>query len=242
MVELFSEFINQWDWTRKIVPDLIIYMGSFFCLAFIPSSFSKKVWAVLAWFAVVNLVFLLDVGNIINWRNPILFLTLGHAPWILVVLDFLFKGKLSPKVLAMPMRSLILWQTTRVMSVHLVFTIFGGLAPVTFAAPVALSEILTGLGAILLYFKFNPDSINYRRVLLFWNTYGLISVLSAEYRIFFANPQLRFFSGDAEVLTYFTSYPQAWCYCFWFPIAIGMHAALYYKLYSARAQGQGVIS
>lgn len=237
MVDLFKEFLSEWDWTNKLVPDLIIYFGSFFCFAFIPASFGKKVWLVLAWFVGVNAVFLLDLGNVVEWRNPMIFLTLGQAPWILVVLDLLFKGKLSSKVAAIPLRSIILWQTTRIMSVHFVFTIFGGLAPATFSAPVALSEIITGLGAVVLYFKFNAESSNYRMVLLFWNTYGLTSMLSAEYRIFFANPQLRFFRGDADVITYLTSYPQAWCYCFWFPLAIGMHAALYYKLYITRPQG-----
>jgi len=231
-----AEWFSEIDWSDKFIPDLIIYVLSFFCLALIPASFKKMIWVVLLWFVGINVLFFFNLVPAFNWRNPIVFIALGQAPWILVALDLIFKGRLSPKVETIPLQSMILWQTTRIMSIHFFLSLFGGLTPPTFSGPVALSEIVTGLGAIVLYFKFNPESNLYRTLLIFWNTYGLTSILSAEYRIFLSNPHHRFYRGDGDIFSYITSYPQSWCYCFWFPIAIGMHAALYYKLYQVRTR------
>jgi len=228
------EWLSDIDRADKIVPDLVIYGSSLFCFAFMPAHFGRKIWWLIAWFLFMNLAFLLGLWDFLHWERPALFIAFGQLPWILVVADLLFKGRLSPKVAAIPMRELLLWQTTRLMGVHFLLAIYGGYAPDDFAAPVGLSEVLTGLGAAALYIRYKPESGLYRTMLIFWNTYGLTSMLSTEYRIFMSNPNLPFARNSSEIFQYMTSYPQNWCYCFWFPIAIGMHAAVYYKLYLVR--------
>jgi hypothetical protein len=228
------EWLSDIDRADKLIPDLVLYVSSLLAFAFLPAHFGRKVWWLLAWFLFVNLAFLLDLWDSLNWEGPALFILLGQLPWILVVADLLFKGRLSPKVEAIPMRELLLWQTTRLMGVHFALAIYGGYAPDEFGLQVGFSEVLTGLGALALYVTYKPDSSWYRTCLIFWNTYGLTSIMSTEYRIFMSNPHLPFARYSGEIFSYVTSYPQNWGYCFWFPLAIGMHAAVYYKMYQAR--------
>ena len=228
------EWLSEIDRADKLVPDLVIYGSSLLSFAFIPPHFGRKIWWLLGWFLFLNLVFLLELWDFVSWESPAIFIALGQLPWMLLLADLLFKGRLAPKVAAIPMRELILWQTTRLMGLHFLLAIYGGYAPDDFAAPVGLSEIITGLGAIALYVKYRPESGLYRTFLIFWNTYGLTSVMSGEYRIFLSNPHIPFSRYSSEIFKYVTSYPQNWGYCFWFPLAIGMHLAVYYKLYLSR--------
>jgi hypothetical protein len=230
------EWLSDIDRADKLVPDLVIYLSSIGSFAFMPAHFGRKVWLLLGWFLFLNFAFLLDLWDFLNWEGPALFIALGQLPWILFLLDLAFKGRLARKVLAVPMRELLLWQITRLMGLHFVLAIYGGYAPEEFALQVGFSEMVTGLGALALYFTYKPERGWYRTLLLFWNTYGLTSVASAEVKIFLSNPHLPFAHFSREIFQYMTSYPQNWSYCFWFPIAIGMHAAVFYKMYQARGQ------
>ncbi len=229
------EWISEIDRADKLVPDLVLYGSSLLGFVFMPAHFGRKVWWMLAWFLFLNLAFLLNLWDFLDWKSPAIFLLVGQLPWILFVADLLFKGRLSGKVAAIPMKELLLWQTTRLMGLHFLLAIYGGYVPSEFAAPVGLSEIITGLGAVGLYVKYRPQSGLYRTLLIFWNTYGLTSVFSTEYRIFMANPHLPFGHHSTEIFQYVTAYPQNWGYCFWFPLTIGMHAAVYYKMYHAKS-------
>jgi hypothetical protein len=228
------EWLIDIDRADKVIPDLVIFGSSLLAFMFMPTHFGRKIWWFVGWFLFLNFAFLLELWDFLNWQGPALFLALGQLPWILLIADLVFKGRLSPKVQAIPMRELLLWQTTRIMGIHFLLSIYGGFAPDIFAAPVGLSEMLTGLGAIALYVKYKPESSWYRTLLIFWNTYGLTSVLSAEYRIFLSNPHFPFQRNSSAIFEYMVSYPQSWVYCFWFPLAIGIHAAIYFKLYQAR--------
>lgn len=228
------DWLSDIDRADKLVVDLVLYLFSIGAFAFMPAHFGRKVWILVAWFLFLNFAFLLELWDFLNWEGPALFITLGQIPWILFVLDLLFKGKLSGKILAVPMKEILLWQTTRLMGIHFVVAIYGGYAPEEFALQVGFSEVVTALGAIALYFTYRPEKGWYRTMLIFWNTYGLTSVLSAEVKIFLSNPHLPFSHFSREIFQYMTSYPQNWAYCFWFPIAIGMHASVFYKMYHTR--------
>ncbi|MDB5049322.1 MAG: hypothetical protein JWO30_2393 [Fibrobacteres bacterium] len=228
------DWLSDIDLADKLVVDLVLYLFSIGAFALMPAHFGRKVWILVAWFLFLNLAFLMDFWDFLNWEGPALFILLGQVPWILFVLDLLFKGRLSSKVAAVPMREILLWQVTRIMGIHFVIAIYGGYAPEEFALQVGFSEAVTGLGALALYVTYRPEKGWYRTLLIFWNTYGLTSVLSAEVKIFLSNPHLPFSHFSREIFQYMTSYPQNWVYCFWFPIAIGMHAAVFYKMYQTR--------
>lgn len=228
------EWLSDIDRADKLVADLVLYVFSIAAFALMPAHFGRKVWTLVAWFLFLNFAFLLDLWDFFNWQGPAFFILIGQLPWILFVLDLLFKGRLSPKVAAVPMREILLWQITRIMGIHFVLAIYGGYAPEEFALQVGFSELLTGLGALALWIWYRPDKGWYRTLLIFWNTYGLTSVMSAEVKIFLSNPHLPFTHYSREIFQYMTSYPQNWAYCFWFPIAIGMHAAVFFKMYQSR--------
>lgn len=229
------EWLSDIDRADKLVSDFVLYAFSIASFAFMPAHFGRKVWLLVGWFIVLNVAFLLGLWDFLDWEGPALFLLFGQLPWILFVADLIFQGKLSPKVAAIPMRELLLWQTTRLMGLHFVLAIYGGYAPEEFGLQVGFSEVVTGLGAVALYFGYNPARSVHRTLLLLWNTYGIISVLVAEYKIFLSNPHVPFAHYSREIFSYMISYPQNWVYCFWFPVAIGMHAAVFYQLYLSRA-------
>ncbi len=224
------EWLQDIDRADKLVPDLVLYGSSILAFAFLPAHFGRKVWLLVGWFLALNVAFLLGIWDFLDWRGPAFFIACGQLPWILFVADLLFRGRLAPKVEAIPMRELLLWQITRLMGLHFILAIYGGYAPDEFGLQVGFSEMLTGLGAFVLYLTYRPDKGWYRTLLIFWNAYGLTSVLSAEYRIFLSNPRLPFTRYSREIFQYMISYPQNWVYCFWFPVAIGIHAAVFYKM------------
>ena len=229
------EWLSDIDGADKLVVDLVLYLFSIAAFALLPAHFGRKLWILVTWFLVLNFGFLLDFWDFLDWEGPAHFIILGQLPWILFVLDLLFKGRLSTKVAAVPMREFLLWQITRLMGIHFVIAIYGGYAPEEFALQVGFSELVTGLGAVGLYLAYRPEKGWYRTLLIFWNTYGITSVLSAELKTFLSNTHLPFSRHySREIYQYMTSYPQNWEYCFWFPIAIGMHAAVFYKMYLAR--------
>lgn len=228
------EWLSDIDRADKLVADLVLYAFSIAAFAMMPAHFGRKVWTLVAWFLFLNFAFLLDLWDFLNWQGPAFFILIGQLPWILFVLDLLFKGRLSHKVAAVPMREILQWQITRIMGIHFVLAIYGGYAPEEFALQVGFSELVTGLGALALWIWYRPEKGWYRTLLIFWNTYGLTSVMSAEVKIFLSNPYLPFSHYSREIFHYMTSYPQNWAYCFWFPIAIGMHAAVFFKMYKSR--------
>ncbi len=218
----------------KLFLDLLIYFFSYLSLTLIPNFFGRKIWWVVAWFIAVNFIFLLGFIPGFNLGNPLLFLALGQLPWVLIVADLIFSGKLSSKIGEIPVHEILLWQITRLMGLHFILGIFGGHVSAEFAAPLGMSEVLTGIGAVILFFGFNPEKNWHKTVLIFWNTYGLTSVLSGEYHIVVSNPSFGFSRSSNEVFQYITAYPQNWQYCFWFPIAICLHATIFYKIYLMR--------
>lgn len=228
------EWLADIDRADKLVPDLVLYGFSILSFAFLPAHFGRKVWLLVAWFLGVNVAFLLGFWEFLDWEGPAFFILTGQLPWILFIADLLFKGKLAPKVAAIPMRELLLWQITRLMGLHFILAIYGGWAPEEFGLQAGFSEIITGLGALGLWIWYKPDRGWYRTLLIFWNTYGLTSVLSAEVKILLSNPHLPFSHYSREIFQYMATYPQNWAYCFWFPVAIGMHAAIFYKMYLSR--------
>lgn len=228
------EWLGDIEWTDKLVPDLVIYAFSLLGFTFLPAHFGRKVWLLVAWFVGVNAFFLVARAGYLDWHSPYLFSALGQVPWILFVLDLLFSGQLARRLSAIPVREIVLWQTIRLMGLHYVVAFFGGYAPRGFALEAGFSELITGLGAIGLYAVYRPERGWYRTLLIFWNTYGLTSAVVTSYRVFLSNPDIPFNRYSREVFQYMTDYPQNWVYCFWLPLAIGMHAAVFYKLYKER--------
>jgi hypothetical protein len=236
------EWLADIDRADKLVPDLVVYAFSILAFAFMPAHFGRKVWLLVAWFLALNLAFLTGIWDLLDWHGPNFLVACGQLPWILFVADLVFNGRLAGKVAAIPMRELILWQITRLMGLHFILAIYGGYAPDEFGIQAGFSEIITGLGAVGLYFAYRPGSGWYDTLVLFWNTYGLTSVLSAEYKIFLSNPRLPLGQYSREIFQYMISYPQNWVYCFWFPVAIGIHAAIFYKMYRDRIGARSFIS
>lgn len=228
------EWLGDINWADKLVPDLALYGFSLLGFAFLPAHFGRKVWLMVAWFISVNALFLFSRAGYLDWQSPYLFSALGQVPWILIVLDFLFGGRLSVRIPPIPMREFLLWQTTRLMGVHYVLAIHGGYAPKGFALEAGFSELITGLGALALWAFHRPERGWYRTLLIFWNTYGITSALVTSYRVFMSNPDIPFAKYSREIFQYMTDYPQNWVYCFWLPLAIGMHAAVFHKMYKER--------
>jgi hypothetical protein len=105
-----------------------------------------------------------------------------------------------------------------------------------FALEAGFSEIITGLGALGLYLLYRPERGWYRTLLIFWNTYGLTSAVVTAWRVLMSNPDIPHARYSREVFQYMTDYPQNWVYCFWLPMSIGMHAAVFYKMYHERSR------
>lgn len=228
------EGVENISWTGKLIPDLVLYAFSLMGFFFLPGSFGRKVWILVGWFVGVNLLFLVSRAGYLDWQSPWLFSALGMVPWILFVLDLLFAGALSTRLKRIPMEELVLWQVTRLMGAHYVVAVLGGYAPRGFALEAGFSEVLTGVGALALWMTYSPGSGLYRTLLIFWNTYGLTSALVTGYRVFLSNPDVPYARYSREIFQYMTDYPQNWVYCYWLPLSIGMHAAVFYKIYKER--------
>lgn len=230
------EWLGDIHWADKLVPDLVLYLFSLLGFFLLPAHFGRKVWILVAWFVGVNGLFLLARAGYLDWQSPYVFSALGQIPWILFVLDLLFRGRLSVRLARIPMREIVLWQVTRLMGIHYVLAIFGGYAPKVFALEAGFSEIITGLGALGLYLLYRPERGWYRTLLIFWNTYGLTSAVVTAWRVLMSNPDIPHARYSREVFQYMTDYPQNWVYCFWLPMSIGMHAAVFFKMYHERSR------
>jgi hypothetical protein len=231
------EWLGDIPWADKLVPDLALFVFSLAGFASLPAHLGRLLWLLVAWFAALNVLFLAGAAAGFGWERPWLFAALGQAPWILLVLDLLFRGRLSGPVAAVPMREILLWNVTRVMGIHYILAVYGGYAPQEFAVEAGFSEIITGLSALVLWAFHRPDSGWYRTLLIFWNTYGLTSAVVTAWRTLLSNPQMPFSRYSREIFQYMTDYPQSWVYCFWLPLAISMHAAVFYKMYVERNSG-----
>jgi hypothetical protein len=235
------DWLESIDWSDKFPSDLVLYISSVLGFVLLPAHLGRRVWALLAWFLFVNVAFLIGLPYTPNWQRPYLFVLIGQVPWILFLADLFFRGRISRVLAEIPLRELVLWQAVRLMGIHFVLGAIGRHVPQEFALQIGFSEIITGLGALGLYALYRPQSGWYRTLLIFWNTYGLTSVLAAEYRTILSNPHLPVARYSQEIFQYMAAYPQNWLYCFWYPIAIGMHASVFYKLYLGRASGSDEI-
>ncbi len=210
---------------NKSTLDGVIYLFSFLGFALLPAGLGRKIWWVVLWFFLLNVVFLLGIWDIPVWQNGMLFTALTLWPALLFL--FLLGRR---QILAIPLKEFLLFNLFRVMGVHFILAIVGGYAPQTYALEVGFSEILTGLSGLALLTFYRPQKNGYLLLLLFWNGYGVTSVSTALFKTFFANPYLRLNFYTPEIYHYLSGFPQNWVHFFWFPLALAMHLALFYRI------------
>ncbi len=231
------QFFEAWHeivLTDKIVLDLWIYGFSFLAFAFLPKQLGKYIWWALAWFCLLNILLIMQLPWLTPWTSTVIFFLFSQLPWIVFLGSLRFPKSVTRKCIELPMRQILFWHITRLMGFHFAAALWGGYVHEEFGLGVGLSETLTGLGALILLAFYRPEQNFFRLLLLFWNTYGLTSVISALYKGFFSNPNLPMNMYSREIFRYICDFPQAWDYFFWFPMAVIFHLALFFKLYSGK--------
>ncbi len=209
----------------KRVLDGVVFLFSFIGFALLPAGLGRKIWWVLLWFFLLNIVFLLGIWDLPIWSNGILFTALTLWPAILFL--FLLGRR---QILTIPLKEYLLFNVFRLMGLHFILAILGGYAPQEYALEVGFSEMLTGLAALMLVVFYYPEKKGYLLLVLFWNGYGLTSVGTALYKTFSANPYLRLNQHTPEIYHYLSVFPQNWVHFFWFPLVLAFHLALFYRI------------
>lgn len=200
----------------------------------LPSNLGKWLWFLVAYFIVINAGFLLQNHDYAPSENLWTYLLLSQGPWLVVLADLVFKGRLARLVQTMPYRQLLLFEATRLMGLHFLMSARDGEVPIEFAAEACLGETLSAVCALILFLAAKKSGGGFRMGLLVWNTYGLASLVSLELKLFHANPFMSPARYSREIFQYMTDYPQAWLTFFWMPLAMAGHLAVYYKMIHER--------
>ncbi len=233
MILRFWEFLYAYsEWAARIANAFIFFFTllGFFAL---PGAKSKWQWILPGWFLGLNLFLLFAPNALHPGENPVLYLALIHAPWIFMTLDLFNHGKASKVVDQIPIQALLFWSLYRFMGLSHLFAIPSGTIPNVFAIEIAFGEFFTAFGAlILLLLNRCQSSWWYRSVLLFWNAYGCIAILSTVFKMALANPELHGLRYTQDIHRYVTSFPHHWVTFFWIPVSLCIHVSIFYKLYA----------
>jgi hypothetical protein len=212
----------------------VIFLCAFSLLGFFlaPGGLGRHAWLLLGWFTGVNLLLLFAPESLQPRENLWIYIVLSQAPWFLFCLDLLFRGRVGRIVSQAPLRPWIAWPLFRLMSIGGVFAMYAGDLPFEFALRTAFSDAVTALGALALWAAYRPRNLWYRGVLLFWNAYGLIAAVAASAQLLWAHPDNPLGRPSLDIHGYFSGFPMEWIPFFWMPLAICIHAAIFFKLYS----------
>jgi hypothetical protein len=217
-----------------ISADSVLFAFSLLGLFLVPAALGRAVWGIAAAFAALGLFLLYAPSAFHPHFNPWTALLLSQAPWILLVLDLLGRGKISLLLGPVPVRALLAFSFFRFMGLRYVLSAVTGALPAEFAVGAAAGEFFAALGALILWATYRPlTSLWYRGALVFWNTYALLTSLGLNFRVLRADPRLDFPGAlpSRELHAYFTGWPNALDAFFWIPLAIGVHAAIFYKIF-----------
>ena len=206
--------------------DLPLYIFSIVAFLLAPRALGKWRWLLPAGFVCLNLFLFLGPESLQPRTNPVVYFLLSQASWFLFGLDLVFHGKASRIVAQVPLRSWILWPMFRLMGIGCIFVAYAGDLPPEFALKTAFGDVVTALGAGMLWLFYRPQNIWYRGLLLFWNAYGFVTVLAASVGLLRVSPS----SFDAHV--YFTEFPQVWIPLFWMPLGVIIHCAIFFKMFT----------
>jgi hypothetical protein len=220
--------------------DLWLYAFSLIGLLLVPAALGRVVWIFPAGFAVVGLFLLAAPSALHPEQNAWTWLLLSQAPWLLLVPDLLARGRVARLLDVVPLRALLAWSLLHFMGVrHAVAALSGDLAP-GFAVDIAAGETVTGIGAAFLWMLCRSEKIRFsfwfRMVLIFWNTHALFTSLALSTRLLRAHGVLPAWGDPSpEIHAHFAAWPNSLETFFWIPLAIGLHAAIFYKLFHYRA-------
>jgi hypothetical protein len=215
------------------IVELILFGFTLLGLVWAPAGLGRFVWVFPAGLGALALFLWFAPANVHPAWNPWVHLVLSQIPWLLFVLDLVFNGRISRELGSVSIRALLAFSLFRFMGARFVFSaITGDLMP-EFAIEAASGEVLAALGALILWAFYRPKSKWYRGILIFWNTYALMMALGLNFRILRADPGLPLSMGHAsrEVHQYFTSWPNGLDAFFWIPVAIAIHAWIFWALF-----------
>lgn len=211
-----------------------IFAFSLIGFAWLPASLGRWLWFLVIYFVGLNGFFLLQEHPYLPSENLAVFLLFSHGPWLAVLADLLVRGRLARLADNMPYRQLLLFEATRLIGLHYIGAGRDGELPLEFAAEACLGETLSAICALILYWAAKNPGSGFRMGLLVWNTYGLASLISLQYKLFYSNPFIAEPRYSREIFQYMTDYPQAWLTFFWMPLTLATHLILFYKMLRER--------
>jgi len=211
-----------------------LFAGSLLGFIWLPVRLGRWLWFLVLYFLGLNLLFLLPSHGWVPAGNLWVFLLLSHGPWVAVLADLLFQGRLAKVFADMPYRQILLFEAARLMGLHFLLSARDGEVPLEFAAEACLGETITALAALILFFVAKKPGSSFRMALLVWNTYGIASLGALQYKVYQSNPFLSPARYSREIFQYMTDYPQGWLTFFWMPLAFAGHLVIFYKIFRDR--------
>ena len=218
------------------LPEVWFYGFALFGLLAVPAALGRFVWVFPAALAALGL-YLAIAPDILHPRGNVwIWMLLSQGPWLALAADLLFRGKAAAVLDAVPLRPLLYWSLFQLMAQGHLFAAATGRVPASFAAELAGGVFLTGLGAVLLWWIHKPDRLWFRLVALFWNAQAFTAMLFASARVLQSHPGLPVADGipppegALSLFAHFSAWPGALEALFWMPLAVSLHAAIFYKL------------
>jgi len=172
-------------------------------------------------------------------RSVAVWFAISQLPWLLVLPDLFSRGRVAQVLDDIPLRALFGWSVFHFMGVrHILSVLRGDLSP-TLGLTIASGEFFSGLGALVLWLIYRPQNVRKTWFLiaaLFWNAHALFTSLEFSTRLLRAHPGLPFWGKPApDLFAQFAVWPGSLEALFWTPLAIMLHAGLFYKLLSPRS-------
>jgi hypothetical protein len=213
------------------LPELWFFALSAASLWLVPAAFGRAAWLFPAWFGVLGLYLLVAPAALHPAINPWIWLLLSQGPWVALIPDLFAHGRAAIVLDSVPLRSLLAWSLLHLLAARHVWSAFTGELPPEFALEIASGETLTAIGGILLWLFCRPASLWFRFFALFWNAQALVGSLMWSLRLLRAHPGWTHWGNpEPDLYGFFRTGTGALEAFFWIPLAVGLHAALFYKL------------
>ncbi len=211
--------------------DIWFFGISVVALALVPTAFATRAWIFPAWFAGIGVYLLVAPAALHPAWNVWVWLLLSQGPWIALVPDLLSRGRAARSLDAVPLRSLLAFSLLHLLGARHVFSALSGDLPPDFALEIASGETLTAFGAGILWLFCRPEKLWFRLLAMFWNAQALTGSLVWSWALLRAHTGLPVVGVPSPDLhAYFGGWPGGLEAFFWIPLAVCLHAAVFYKL------------
>jgi hypothetical protein len=207
---------------------LILYICSFIGLAAVPKSLKGFKWVFPVWFLGSNAFLFTGFWKLHIFGSPLIFVLLTQAPWVFITPYIILAAQKG--LIKIQVHEWVTWSVFRCLGVHYFLLFNAGMLPRVFVLHYGFMETLIGVSALPVGILLSRGARSAQYIAIGWNALGFMSAWNLNYTLQSSLLNGAENTGQMEVISYFSQFPEIWITSFWVPLSLCIHITLFFVL------------